>query len=574
MGQANSPGRLEDKYFLQKVKLGQGSFGVVWRAVERQTQKPVAVKQMDKQALPRRGVRRQDVEREIIVMQAINHENVTGLYDTFEDQRAIYMVLEYCDGGDFGDKVKERAMDMREPEAAEWVRQICSAVAALHSKGVCHRDIKPDNFMVHGSLLKLTDFGLAIFLAREQMLNDKCGTPAFMAPEQHQLPRNSRGYSHPVDNWAAGVSMYMLMMGGRHPFLVNGQHLDERMILMGALDFTTPQRVFGIGIPKMGGLGAGDGRFSEPARDLCRRLVCPDAHLRLSAAAALQHPWLLQNCRVVAPHAQQSGPPLAVEEQPTAQAQPLQMLQQAVPGDLAGKLAAGVQLLGLGPFMEGRGTGRGLMQEGRGVTAANPNEADLQRRQEMQKNDLLRENFESQPVVRKQLSTGHQQQPDRSAPVQMHLQSHQPQQPQQQQQPPLPAAPPWANTGERRDSTCSTAAPSSGLLQVGARCRYFSSNYSGWIPAVVVAVNLEGKTYDLDCRPGAIPHNISPRADGTSFEAWPRGTFVFYNSSSAKNWLPAVVENFNEACDGSDATYNLDIRESASVDRIRIRFPP
>lgn len=558
MGQGHSGFRLEDKYFLQKVKLGQGSFGVVWRAVDRHSQNPVAVKQMYKQQCASRGVRGQDVEREIFVMQAINHENVTGLYDTFEDQQSIYMVLEYCDGGDFGDKVKERALNMQEPEAAEWVRQICSAVAACHSKGVCHRDIKPDNFMVHGSTLKLTDFGLAIFLAREQMLNDKCGTPAFMSPEQHQLPRNSRGYGHAVDNWAAGVSMYMLMMGGRHPFLVNGQHLDERLVLLGALDFNVQQRVFGIGVPNMG-LGASDGRFTEPARDLCRRLVCPDARQRLSASQALQHPWLLNVCRVVPPQVLQQGPPQgpppqgpppqALQDQPSA-LPPWKMLQNRfAAGDLVEKLAAG---LGLGNQL-------GQDADGRNASSSNDNEAQLQLQRLLQE-EKLRENIESQYAVTKQSSSAGQQQFDKPA--------------QPPQQPSARAPSPASTAGDRRrDSKSPQLSNGGGLLPNGAKCRYNSSSLSTWIPAVVMAVNLESKTYDLDVRPGAIPHNISPRADGSTKEAWPRGTFVFYKSSTASQWLQAVVESFNEAMDGNEGTYNLDIRESASVDRIRIRFP-
>merc|ERR1719199_710104 len=102
-------------------------------------------------------------------MQAAKHVNITQLHGTFEDNQSIYLALEYCDGGDFGDKVKERGMGLREEEAADWMAQICAAIAALHTKGICHRDIKPDNFMVAGDTLKLTDFGLALFLPRGKL---------------------------------------------------------------------------------------------------------------------------------------------------------------------------------------------------------------------------------------------------------------------------------------------------------------------------------------------------------------------------------------------------------------------
>lgn len=85
---------------------------------------------------------------------------------------------------------------MAEPEAAEWMRQMCAAIAALHGKAICHRDIKPENFLVSGaSSLKLADFGLSVYLPPGQLLQQKCGTPAFMSPEQHALPRQSPGLS-------------------------------------------------------------------------------------------------------------------------------------------------------------------------------------------------------------------------------------------------------------------------------------------------------------------------------------------------------------------------------------------
>jgi len=233
---------LEDKYFLQKVKLGQGSFGVVWRGVHKDSGNTVAVKQMDKASLPKRGVRREDIEREVKVMKALRHDNLLQLLDFYEDNKNISFVLEYCDGGDFGDKVKERGSSLTEVEAAQWMRMIISAINALHKAEVCHRDIKPDNFMVNAGVIKLADFGLAIFLpANKGLLTEKCGTPAFMAPEQHALqnlgPNKSKGYNQSVDMWAAGITMFMLMSGGKHPFVDAHGKLNERMLQEGFFRF-------------------------------------------------------------------------------------------------------------------------------------------------------------------------------------------------------------------------------------------------------------------------------------------------------------------------------------------------
>jgi serine/threonine protein kinase len=289
MGQGAA--RLEDRYFVQKVKLGQGAFGVVWRAVDRQTNRIVALKQLDKAALPRRGVKRQDIEREINMMTKCSHENVTELFDTFEDDKFCYLALEYCDGGDFGDKLNERGMAILESETVFFMRQICAAISALHSKSITHRDIKPDNFMIKmdgaNSTLKLADFGLAMHLPQGKRLKDKCGTPAFMAPEQHLLPKHSKGYGLAVDVWAAGISMYMVMFGGRHPFMNNG-HLDEKLLVGGQLDFReNPSSVF-FGFD----LGVGGLRYSEATRQLCAQMVTADERARVTASDALRQPVL------------------------------------------------------------------------------------------------------------------------------------------------------------------------------------------------------------------------------------------------------------------------------------------
>lgn len=249
MGQSLGREKLEDRYFVQKVKLGSGSFGIVWRAVDKKTDVVVAMKQVNKVQMKARGIDRADIEREIEMMKRCRHKNVIELLDVFEDETNISLALEYCDGGDFGDKVKEKAQTLQESEAAEWMRQICAAVEALHSKSVCHRDIKPDNFMVAGGQLRLADFGLAVTppdgpdgRPAAGLITQKCGTPAFMAPEQHRLPSMSPGYSYPVDMWAAGLTMYMLICGGKHPFINSNGDFDERRYYAGELEFNSEGR--------------------------------------------------------------------------------------------------------------------------------------------------------------------------------------------------------------------------------------------------------------------------------------------------------------------------------------------
>jgi len=616
-------GRIEDKYFIQKVKLGQGSFGTVWRAVDLRTNNVVAVKQLDKAAMPRRGVRREDIEREITVMKAVQHDNITRLLDTVEDQRSIYLALEYCSGGDFGDKVKERGNQLTEPEAADWVLQIVSAIHALHSKGICHRDIKPDNFMVHGEAdtLKLSDFGLALFLPRGKLLVDKCGTPAFMSPEQHKLPRHSRGYGYPCDMWAAGVSMYMLMLGGRHPFLNSSNQIDEKRLLGGTLNFSTGQGFFGF--------GAEDTRFSPLAKQLCRRMVEPQPDKRLSSEAALREPWLTEGDQRRAAAAAASpaaaGSP-AVSPAPTpdpnaASSAAASAMREAIRGSAVNTLGLGY-LFGATEDEDsqtrsrsqgddqrlGRGQGRGQGQDSAGQAAT----GSRGRSRTEPSSDGGKLSFQvSLPSSWKPPSPSPEMAPSVSEPTpnedvggeneELRREIHALRQKVEQQQeallkqqalerrqqevgqalPSVPEArrnskgsvsgvPHWPSGSNGGEGVLRYS--SEGRLPVGAKCRFHGSSWSGWMPAVVEGLNEEDGTYNLDVRSRADLNQISPRADVPASEAWMPGTLVLYESTSLRYWLPAIICSFNESNSDSEGSYNLDVRECASVDRIRPRL--
>jgi serine/threonine protein kinase len=335
MGQVEA--KLEDRYHLQKVKLGQGSFGVVWRAVDKANQEVVAIKQLDKSRMPKRGVSREDVEKEIRIMAACRHRNLLDLLATFENDKYVSLALEYCDGGDFGDKVKERGQNLQQDEAVSWMHDIASGVAALHAKGICHRDIKPDNFMVKGEpgsqCIKLADFGLACFMqpGRRQLLTLKCGTPAFMAPEVHLLPGFSRGYSLPCDIWAVGVVLSMLMHGGQHPFMDSSGHLDTNCLLSGT--------------PASEGLFNGlfngqSSNFSDEARQLCRKMLDTSPEGRLSAEDALRSPWFRSRGFRHTPSAAPSPSPSRKTPQAAPTGSPAAKAQAPSPGpaNLMGKL--------------------------------------------------------------------------------------------------------------------------------------------------------------------------------------------------------------------------------------------
>lgn len=280
---------IEERYYLQKVKLGDGRFGSVWRAVDRQHERVVAVRQLKKARLARAKVQRSDLEREVSLMRSVSHGNVAQCFDMVEEHGDYFMVVEHAADGDLAEKLQERGALTTEEEVISWMRQICSGLAALHEKDICHRDVKPENFMVHGDVLKLKDFALAVQLPRGRLLRDKCGSPPFMAPEQHTLPRYSDGYNHMCDIWAAGVLMYMLMSEGRHPFTTDSKttgcekDLDMGRLLQGSLDFSSG--LFGVLS------GTRTHRFGEAARVMCQRMVEKRPKDRVTAQAALQEEW-------------------------------------------------------------------------------------------------------------------------------------------------------------------------------------------------------------------------------------------------------------------------------------------
>lgn len=178
---------------------------------------------------------------------------------------------------------------MDEVEAAFWVQQMLEAIKYMHAQHICHRDIKPDNFMVAGDdVLKVSDLGLATeCLPGGAFLRDKCGTPAFMAPEQHLLPK-SRGYGHPADIWAAGVSAYLTLFQGKHPFVdAQGQLMGDRLL---AGDFDFP--VAGL-LDTLGFFNSSSSTPRSPeARQFVAELINPNAARRATAREALDSSWL------------------------------------------------------------------------------------------------------------------------------------------------------------------------------------------------------------------------------------------------------------------------------------------
>jgi calcium-dependent protein kinase len=267
----DKPGRIQDQYEDGQSKLGEGAYGSVSKGIHKSTSAVRAIKTVAKTKA--RYVER--FKREIAIMKTMDHPNIIKLFETFEDHRNMYLVMEVCTGGELLSRIIE-AKKFHERDAAVVMQQMLRALFYLHGQHVCHRDLKPENFLfcnggpIEGDVLKLIDFGLSCRFSDGQPMSTKAGTPFYVAPEVL-----TGRYGHLVDMWSAGVIMYVLLCGSP-PF--SGK--EEREVLANVkkanLRFL-PRAWNGI---------------SQDAKELVRSLVKADSGSRLTAEEALKHPWI------------------------------------------------------------------------------------------------------------------------------------------------------------------------------------------------------------------------------------------------------------------------------------------
>jgi calcium-dependent protein kinase len=202
-------------YYNFTKSLGSGAFGEVFQVQHKLTGEFRACKRMNK----RKIVNKERFKTEIELLKSTDHPHVIKLYEIFEDQVFIYLIMEECIGGDFFERIVTRVKAKKlftEKEAAALFRQILLSVSYCHAHGVCHRDIKPENILFvnreESSSLKLIDFGLSKVMMDNKLMKSIVGTPYYMAPEVIKGE-----YDTKCDVWSCGVLLY-IMLSGRQPF--------------------------------------------------------------------------------------------------------------------------------------------------------------------------------------------------------------------------------------------------------------------------------------------------------------------------------------------------------------------
>ncbi|XP_048702737.1 calcium/calmodulin-dependent protein kinase type II subunit delta isoform X15 [Caretta caretta] len=270
--------RFTDEYQLFE-ELGKGAFSVVRRCVKIPTGQEYAAKIINTKKLSARD--HQKLEREARICRLLKHPNIVRLHDSISEEGFHYLVFDLVTGGELFEDIVAREY-YSEADASHCIQQILEAVLHCHQMGVVHRDLKPENLLLasksKGAAVKLADFGLAIEVQGEQQAwFGFAGTPGYLSPEV--LRKDP--YGKPVDMWACGVILYILLVG-YPPFWDEDQHRLYQQIKAGAYDFPSPEW----------------DTVTPEAKDLINKMLTINPAKRITASEALKHPWICQRSTV------------------------------------------------------------------------------------------------------------------------------------------------------------------------------------------------------------------------------------------------------------------------------------
>ncbi|GKT16058.1 Aurora kinase A [Aduncisulcus paluster] len=251
--------------------ISKGKYGKVYLALQKEHKVLVALKVLSKRQLEKEKVWHQ-VGREIDIQSHLAHEHILGLYGCFEDERRIYLILEYAGGGELYKKLTDQKK-FPEAECSKYIRQISHAMIHMHSKHVIHRDIKAENILLdrYGDV-KIADFGWSV---HEPALGKKrratmCGTLDYLPPEM--VRRHE--YDEKVDIWSVGVLLYEFLTG-------NTPFFDEEAS-------GTYKRILRCKIAKF------PDHVSPEALDLVQKMLKIDPTQRITFKEVLKHKFIKQ----------------------------------------------------------------------------------------------------------------------------------------------------------------------------------------------------------------------------------------------------------------------------------------
>ncbi|XP_059909917.1 calcium/calmodulin-dependent protein kinase (CaM kinase) II beta 1 isoform X3 [Gadus macrocephalus] len=270
--------RFTDEFQLYE-ELGKGAFSVVRRCVKLCTGQEYAAKIINTKKLSARD--HQKLEREARICRLLKHSNIVRLHDSISEEGFHYLLFDLVTGGELFEDIVAREY-YSEADASHCLHQILDSVHHIHQHDIVHRDLKPENLLLaskcKNAAVKLADFGLAIEVQGEQQAwFGFAGTPGYLSPEVLR----KEAYGKPVDIWACGVILYILLVG-YPPFWDEDQHKLYQQIKAGAYDFPSPEW----------------DTVTPEAKNLINQMLTINPAKRITAQEALKHPWVCQRSTV------------------------------------------------------------------------------------------------------------------------------------------------------------------------------------------------------------------------------------------------------------------------------------
>ena len=203
--------------------VGKGASGHVKVARHRRTGEYAAVKILPLQPVfdsrnslatqqAKSEKQRLGVDREITMMKLMNHPNIMRIYDVYEGEKELYLILEYIKGGELFDFLVNRGR-LGPLEALSFFKQIIYGLNYAHSFSIIHRDLKPENILIKSlnpPVLKIADWGMAAFAPPAWQLETSCGSPHYASPE---IVRGLKYQGTATDIWSCGVILFALLTG-------------------------------------------------------------------------------------------------------------------------------------------------------------------------------------------------------------------------------------------------------------------------------------------------------------------------------------------------------------------------
>ena len=257
-----------------KNKLGSGKFGLVKLGIEKKTGQKVAIKIMKKSSMDSSDL--ELVRTEIEILKICQHPNIIRLYNVFENADYMYIIMEYCSGGDLFSFLENRNFRIPEKRASTIIHKMATAVYYMHSFGVAHRDLKPENVLMTSDDddgdIRILDFGLSKILGPYEKCDEPYGTLTYCAPEIIV----DEPYSKAVDLWSLGIMTY-LMVSGKLPFNSEDENEIARQVVYDEPDY--------IRNPVWKSI-------TPECKDFIKRLLEKDQNKRMTIKEALEHKWI------------------------------------------------------------------------------------------------------------------------------------------------------------------------------------------------------------------------------------------------------------------------------------------